>query len=213
MPDQDDFEPGGRVWRKLERMYFDEAQSAEDISAHLQSRIALMLRICGGIPVLPELLRMLSDYYDKVTKRTLWQWQASGSAEAELEDLLRQLEVNHARSRLSMVAIRSARAIAVDLACNDTCPVPPFKVPERIVIDIARHMFLDRARALAIGKRFTSSLESYIFYEEVMRRFNPHAKRMAASLAHDHSGRTVKRDRIAVRSATRTLMYDGDISM
>lgn len=211
MPDQDDFESGGKAWNQVYRMYV-EGDPPQEIVALLQSRIALLLKVSGGIPHLPFMVEAVQRLEQGVIKRSLWQWQSGQVPEQHFEETMRRLERICAPRRLEMVAIRSTRALATEVVSGELALAQPVALAERIVVDVACHCCLDRARALAVGKAFQIGLESHEFYQEILKLFLPHAQRMGRSLMDDPLGNTVHVDRKALRKTTHELMYGGDVS-
>src|SRR6266568_747116 len=213
MPDQGEFEPLARQWKPAFEDYQDNAAS-DAIADEALRVVAAMLRCCGGCPILPRLHDMLWEYQGGVVSHTIWT-PSSHEVDYLLNEKLDLLAQNVGDQRVEMVAIRSARKVALQLKEQMVTPRRPSELKShlatQIIKDLIGHCFLDAARASAVGGRFLTGEEAHDFYDEVMGHIDLGARQMGYRLAINPTGKRLQRYRVLpVKHTTSSIIYSDD---
>src|SRR5262245_50560534 len=151
MPDQDDFEPGGRSWKSSREMYAAGADAA-DIAFAVERALSRMIRECGGSAILQPVVEALQELTRTRREHPLWHELADERHLADFESTLQRLEPLARDNRIDTVLLRTARSIAT----RTDGPVDADALAARVLLDVARHCCLDEARAVSVGTRFAS---------------------------------------------------------
>ena len=130
-----------------------------------------MLRDCGGCLLLPQMTDLLWQYQFQLAQGSLFT-ATSQEALIQINDQLDILARSVANQRIEMVAIRSARTVAIQLRTSqvksEDYHTLQYRFATQVIKDLIRHSFLDKARAFSVGKRFHNVTEAYQFYSHVM---------------------------------------------
>ena len=211
MPDQDEFEQLAKQWRPGYDGYLTDMSSLEIANEAL--RVATyMLRDCGGCPILPQLSELLWDYQMKASEHTLWN-PLSNEAFLDLYEALDDFAGHVIDQRVSTIAVRSAKTIALQLQDGEADPDRPFEMKTllatQVIKDLIGHSFLDTARANSVGERFHTSTEAHLFYDEVMKSLNTGVGKIATQLARRPTGKRLRQHNILpVKPNTRSILFD-----
>jgi len=211
MPDLDDFEPLARQWKPLCNEYVDGSDSAYAIADEAISVATAMLRRCGGCPLLPELTEALEHYHLAIQGGN-GSRQALREAIAQLNQRFDTLAQTVRNERIGTLAIRSAKITALQLYGGTVIPDGSTSLAghlaSQLIKDLIGHCFLDTARAYAVGRRFSTHVESQAFYDTVMQRIDSTAPSLGKRLAQDPTGKSLRHLRAIPKQATPLPQYD-----
>lgn len=193
VPDQDEFEPGGRCWKLVRETYLGGAD-AEEIAFAVELVLKRMVKESGGSQILPHVVEALNTLSQAHEEPSLWRTSKSETAVGEFEATLAQLEPIARRSRIDTVLLRSARSA---VAQPPIVPTTPDTFATRVLLDVARHCCLDDARARSIGARFgsdaTGRTQAHEFHHKVLTCLSEGVHFLGKRFALDPSGRTMRR--------------------
>lgn len=211
MPDLDDFEPLARQWKSLCSNYVGSDVSAYAIADEAIRVANAMLRRCGGCPILPELAEALEHYNGAIQAEKLGR-KPSRHADAQLNQSLDTLARSVSNERISTIAIRSTKIIALQLhegaATLSGSNNLDVHLASQIIKDLIGHCFLDTARAYAVGNRFSTSAKSQAFYDTVMQRIDFVTPTLGKRLAQDPTGKSLERLLTVPKQTVTPTLYD-----
>jgi hypothetical protein len=192
MPDQDDFEPGGRSWKSSRDMYAAGAD-AVDIAFSVELALSRMIRECGGSAILRPVVEALQELARTRSEHPLWHELAGERHMAQFESTLQRLESLARDNRIDTVLLRTARSIAV----RTDGRVDADSFAARVLLDVARHCCLDEARAVSVGTRFTSDVkgrrQAHDFQKQVFTHLDEGVDFLGKKWVRDPTGRKVRR--------------------
>lgn len=199
MADQDDFEPGGRCWKKIRQAYLDGVP-ADDVAFSAERVLKRMLKAYGESVLLPKILDALQQLAHACDQTSLWasaERDLDGDVRAdkaisEFEREMQRLEPLAADRRMDVLLLRTARSLATT---PGSC-VQPEAFIARALNDVARHCCLDEARATSIGRMFASDAEgreqAHFRHQQALERLHPGAEFLARQYLRDPSGQHLR---------------------
>lgn len=197
MADQDDFEPGGRCWKKIRQAYLDGVP-ADDVVFSAERVLKRMLKTYGESVLLPKVLDALQQLAHACDQTSLWT-SAERDSDARVdravtmfEHEMQRLEPLAADRRMDVLLLRTARSLATTPgAC-----VQPEAFIARALSDVARHCCLDEARATSIGRMFAGDAEgreqAHLRHQQTLERLHPGAEFLARQYLRDPSGQHLR---------------------
>jgi hypothetical protein len=212
MPDQDEFDPIGRNWRHAYDLLLGGTSDVDHIANEVLLAVTRMVRRSGGCTVLPDLQRALEDFWIACYSRaSLWHDITSDGAYHLLDARLDALAKGVTDRRIEMIAIRSARAVAMQLAQGSLQPKHTTALKQyfgaQIVEHLVCHRALDPARAHAVGLAVSTCEQAHAVHDAVLERLRPALAKVGARLAEDPTGRTVRRLRLVPPPGLDDLLF------
>lgn len=192
MADQDDFEPGGRCWKKTRQAYL-EGVVGDAVAFSVERVLKKMIGVYGESAVLPQVVEALQHLAEaSFNQRSLWSSANGHDALGAFEATLMQLEPLACDRRIDAVILRTARSLAAEPgAC-----IQPEAFVARTLSNVARHCCLDEARACSIGMRFSSDsagrLQAHAYHQELLQRLRPGVEFLARQYLRDPSGQHLR---------------------
>lgn len=212
MPDQDEFDPIGRDWRRAYDQCVGGEQDTDKIGESLMRALTRMLQHSGGCAVFDDLDAALDRLVSALPTLDgdLARRQAYADFAAELDRIARKPGViDH---RLDVVAIRTARGLGAQLLNGTYMPGVPGALRNHLGTHIAQNMLchrvLDAARAHAVGLAFTSHLSAHEHHDRLIEALRDHIARIGRQLALDPSGGRVRHARLVPSQTTAAMLWD-----
>lgn len=192
MPDQDDFERGGRSWKITRDLYYGGAD-AQDIALAAQHALSRMIRECGGSAILQPVVEALQELARTRGEHPLWHDLSGEHPLSKFESALLELEPIARANRIDSVLLRTARSVAVQMDGH----IDADSFAARALRDLACHCCLDEARAMAIGIRFPSDdagrMQAHQFHVRVLDCLAEDVEFLGKRFVRDPSGRSMRR--------------------
>lgn len=219
MADEDKYEPLARQWSESYKRYVSNSNHVDDLNSECKEiadgalrTVTKMLRSCGGCPLLLQLTNLLWDCQLKMMPGNLFSedsWQILVHINNQLDVLAKDV----ANQRIDMVAIRSVRAVAVELCVSKMQQASYHElhnqVAKMMVKDLIRHSFLDKARAFSVGKRFSDGEEAHHFYQQVMTFIESGMEGVVKQFINHLNGKGLRyRSQLCRKQSTRAMLHD-----
>lgn len=192
MADQDDFEPGGRCWKRVRDLYL-AGGDWEEIAFLVEITLSRMVKVCGGSEILQPVVDALRQLSRAKGEHLLWHKLTGERPTEQFDTALARLEPFARSHRIDTVLLRTARSVA---AMADV-PTDPDTFATQVLLNVARHCCLDDARARSIGGRFPCDDEgrshAHDFHNNVLKCLTEGVAFLGKRFVRDPSGRTMRR--------------------
>ena len=210
MPDQDDFEPPGKCWKRTRALYSDGADPAM-VATEVARVLRQMLRVCEGSDLLAAVAEYMRAYVQDLQSHPDWLSLTGSSAEAQLEQRLEALALAGMSKRVDAVLVRTARIYAVELATGVREANQPEHLAAQAIMDTARHCCLDLARAMSVGTTFATPEKAHTYYRRVIQALQPEVALYGRQLCDDSTGQSIRK-RPKPRVVSRAGLYTGKLA-
>lgn len=213
MPDQDDFDPIGKDWARA----YDACVRGEDPVAtadELLRAVARMLRKCGGCPSFTDIEAALTAYWLKLSAARALETTVDESVSREFHQALDSTYRDVTDWRIDIIAMRTARVIALELEQGVYSPEHPAELKIHLGAQIVEHLVchrsLDAARAHAVGLAFQTNKAAYDYHNQVLMLAREQIRKLGRQLSLDPTAQSLRRPRILPPVNTASILFDAE---
>src|SRR5690348_15744032 len=211
MPDQDEFDPVGRDWKRAYALCASGGD-LEEAGDEVLRAVTRMIRRCGGCPSFREIEALLKDFWHGIEDANTRSRDSLSSDWLQFDACLGRLYKGACDNRIDMIALRTARVMAHEMAEElsvlERRAEIGFRLGILLVQNIICHRALDVARAHGVGIAFRTPTAAHAYHDELLSRIHEHIRKIGTQLTVDPSGQSVRRLRVLPQSETSAMLFD-----